>query len=54
MTGMYEEYKEIPAALLARLLERPRDSAWVDGLLFEESLWSAAVGGPSARPSPGA
>nr|BFE58665.1 hypothetical protein GCM10020063_031910 [Dactylosporangium thailandense] len=41
--GMYEEYKEIPAALLARLLEHPRDSAWVDGLLFEANRWSAAA-----------
>jgi hypothetical protein len=32
---MYPAYKEIPAALLARLLERPDDEEWVDGLLFE-------------------
>ncbi|WP_238016922.1 hypothetical protein KZZ52_45530 [Dactylosporangium sp. AC04546] len=45
--GMYPEYKEIPADLLARLLERPRDGEWVDGLLFDgsapDSGWSAAM-----------
>ncbi|MFG2039551.1 hypothetical protein [Dactylosporangium sp. NPDC048998] len=33
--GMYPMYKEIPATLLARLLEHPDDEKWVDGLLFE-------------------
>ncbi|BCJ64873.1 hypothetical protein GCM10009779_61310 [Polymorphospora rubra] len=49
--GMYPAYKEIPAALLTRLLERPDDEEWVDGLLFEAGDpdsgtapgWSAAV-----------
>ncbi|GAA1558369.1 hypothetical protein GCM10009827_094150 [Dactylosporangium maewongense] len=49
--GMYPEYKEIPAALLARLLEHPDDEEWVDGLLFEAGDadattapgWSAAA-----------
>lgn len=45
--GMDPERKEIPAALLARLLERPDDPAWVDGLLFvlEGNVvkWSAAA-----------
>ncbi|MFB9186403.1 hypothetical protein ACFFX1_50485 [Dactylosporangium sucinum] len=44
--GMYPEYKEIPAALLARLLEHPDDEEWVDGLLFE-------AGDPDSGAAPG-
>jgi hypothetical protein len=31
---MYPESKEIPGDLMARVLERPDDPQWVDGLLF--------------------
>lgn len=34
--GMYPERKEVPADLLARVLERPDDAEWVDRLLFVE------------------
>ncbi|MET7402323.1 hypothetical protein ABZS66_53465 [Dactylosporangium sp. NPDC005572] len=43
--GMYPQYKEIPTDLLARVLERPDDAAWVDGLLFE-------AGDPDAGTAP--
>lgn len=32
--GMYPVLKEVPADLLARVLERPADPEWVDRLLF--------------------
>lgn len=43
--GMYPQYKEIPAVVLHKLLERPEDAAWVDGLLFDASgeTWKAPM-----------
>ncbi|GEM_PF-7133688 len=40
--GMWQTSKEVSAATLARLLDRPWDAAHVDGILFDsEGAWSA-------------
>ena len=46
--GMYPGSREIPAALLEQVLQRPDDPAWVGGLLFVEDSsgvldWSEAA-----------
>ena len=38
--GMYSTHKEIPSAVLAKLLEKPMDEAHVDEILFDrEGGW---------------